>query len=212
GTGKTLTARGFAGTIGRKIKQINVPEVLSKWWGETENNISRLFKKANESDSVLILDEADSLVHKRAIDQDRQHHNSHINVMLTEIERFNGILIMTTNFADNLDPALERRVDIKLEFPRPEPGERIRIWEELIPARLPLANDVNFEWLGGEFELSGGEIRNVIKNAARVAMSRNNPRVEFRDILDSIEMERLKSPEPSVNRIGFFRTDKEVKS
>ena len=203
GTGKSLTAKAFAGTLGLKVISVNIPEVFSKWWGETEHNIVRAFSQANRTSAVLVLDEADSLVYKRTTDNDRQHYNSHVNVMLTEIEKFNGILIMTTNFADNLDPALERRIDIKIEFHRPEAEERVRIWMELVPARMPLADDIDFERLGTDYELSGGEIHNVIKNAARLAVTRKHEKVQLEDLISSIEMERIKCSEETLRPVGF---------
>ncbi len=169
GTGKTFTAELLAGELNRPLFRVHIPEILSKWMGETERNLAEIFVRARASRAILLFDEADSLFGRRVqtaqTSQDR-HANIETNLLLQEIERYDGVTVMTTNLFGNLDDALHRRIQFRVTFPQPTPVERARIWEILMPPEAPVAPDVDLPGLGKRFELSGGHIKNALLRAA----------------------------------------------
>lgn len=168
GTGKTLSAEVIAAELGLSLFRVNVANVVSKYIGETEKNLTRIFAEARGSQSVLLFDEADSLFSKRVeVKQANDRFaNMEINVLLQLIERYDGLVILTTNLKTSIDPAFERRLSFKINFPFPDVPTRSLIWRQLIPDTAPLAEDVDFETLGECFELSGGSIKNAVLRAA----------------------------------------------
>ncbi|MEZ4269506.1 MAG: ATP-binding protein [Myxococcota bacterium] len=169
GTGKTLCAEIIAGELDRPLYRVNLPEVVSKWMGETEKNIKAIFQQARISHAMLLFDEADSLFGARTQEtrssNDRAA-NMEVNLLLQEIERFPGVAILTTNFFGNLDRALIRRLQFRVTFEDPKEDERRRIWETLCPQETPLASDVEWGELARRFELTGGMIKNALVRAA----------------------------------------------
>ncbi|MBM4397702.1 MAG: ATP-binding protein [Deltaproteobacteria bacterium] len=168
GTGKTLCAEILSEALGQNLYQINIPRVMSKYIGETEKNIERIFSTAKANNSMLLFDEADALFTTRVkveTSVDR-FSNMEINLMLQEIERFDGIVILTTNLEKNLDKAFERRVQFKIRFPFPDKRHRSLIWRTLIPKECPVDTDIDWDLVGESFELSGGNIKNAILRAA----------------------------------------------
>ncbi|MFO0749457.1 MAG: AAA family ATPase [Myxococcota bacterium] len=175
GTGKTYAAEILAGELDRPLHRVNLPEVMSKWLGETEKHVQALFQQARVTHAMLLFDEADSLFGQRVQEtksaSDRSA-NMVVNLLLQEVERFPGIAIMTTNLVSGLDPALMRRIQFRITFAEPDQRERLGIWRVLCPARLPLAPDVDFARLAQHFELSGGRIKNALLRAAYRAVDR----------------------------------------
>lgn len=169
GTGKTLCAEIVAGELGRPLHRVNIPEVVSKWVGETEKHIKQVFEAARVSHAILLFDEADALFSGRVAEvrtaTDR-YANMEVNLLLQEIERFPGICILTTNSFGLLDKALVRRVQFRVTFREPNAAERLAIWQTLCPQEAPLARDVNFEALAERFELTGAQIKNALLRAA----------------------------------------------
>lgn len=174
GTGKTMTARVIAEAQGSELIVVSYAEIFDKYVGETEKAIVGMFAEARRKSGVLLVDEADALVGQRgtierAVDR---HLNGEVNTFLMELERHNGVVILTTNHADLLDSALERRIRHKVMFATPGPELRSRIWRSRIPAAAPLAEDVDFTELGSQFELTGGQIANAALVAAFAAAAR----------------------------------------
>jgi len=174
GTGKTMTAEAIAAELGKKVLLVCYPEVVSKWVGDTEKNIVALFAEARASDAVLVFDEADAMFHTRVnvTNATDQSFNREVNVLLQEVERFDGVMILTTNRADGLDHALERRIVVRVEFPQPDAEARKLIWERHLPPGAPLADVVDLEALARDHALSGGQIRNAALRAAVSAATR----------------------------------------
>ncbi|MDX9721508.1 MAG: AAA family ATPase [Myxococcota bacterium] len=168
GTGKTLCAEILANELDLQLQIVSIPKVVSKWVGETEKNIRQIFSHARAQNSMLLFDEADALFAKRVKVERAQDHyqNMEVNMLLQEVERFDGIIILTTNLEANIDRAFERRILFKLEFPVPEAPERERIWQTLIPKKTPVDDDIDWEFLAEQFELTGGQIKNAIIRAA----------------------------------------------
>lgn len=176
GTGKTLSAEVIAAELGLTLMRVNVANVVSKYIGETEKNLTRVFAEARGSQSLLLFDEADSLFSKRVeVKQANDRFaNMEVNVLLQLIERYDGLVMLTTNLKTSLDSALERRLSFKINFPFPDAKMRSTIWHQLIPDTAPLSDDVDYELLGECFELSGGSIKNAVLRAAYRAAARNS--------------------------------------
>lgn len=166
GTGKTYCANKIAESLGKKLMSVTTAEIQSSTPGEAERNIMEAFAEATKKKEVLLFDECDSLLYNR--NNVGMIIGSEINCLLREIEKFEGVCILTTNRVSELDEALERRLSLILKFPEPDAEMRKAIWEGLLPKKLPLAPDVKLEELY-QYELTGGLIKNVILNAARYA-------------------------------------------
>ncbi len=174
GTGKTLCAEILANELGMQLYQVAIPKLVSKWIGETEKNIATVFSKARATRSMLLFDEADALFTNRVevkTSTDR-YSNLEVNSLLQEIERYDGIVLLTTNRDKDFDKAFKRRIMFQIRFPFPKPEERVRIWEQLIPAEVPREEDLKLDALARNFELAGGNIKNIILRAAYKAMER----------------------------------------
>ena len=172
GTGKTLCAEIISGEFERPLYRINLPEVVSKYVGETEKNIKAIFQQAKVSHAMLLFDEADSLFSARVAETKSstdRYANMEVNLLLQEIEHFPGVVILTTNFYGSLDKALIRRIQFRVTFEEPDEPTRTRIWETLCPVETPLAEDVDFAKLGKHFEMTGGMIKNALIRAAYLA-------------------------------------------
>jgi len=176
GTGKTLSAEIISNELGMTLYRVRIPAIMSKYVGETEKNLEKCFREAAASGAVLLFDEADSIFSKRTEvkDANDRYSNMEVNLLLQEVERFQGIVILTTNLDAAIDDAFERRLNHKLDFPFPEPRDRARIWKRLLPKQAPLGDDIDFETLGKDFELAGGNIKNAVIRAAYRAAERNS--------------------------------------
>jgi AAA+ superfamily predicted ATPase len=203
GVGKTALAEAMATEMGKPILVADYTEIQSCWVGNTEKNISKVFSEAKAQDAVLFWDEADAMFHDRDAGL-RTFEVRDVNVLLQQIERFDGVCILATNRVITLDKALERRISTKIVFERPNRLMRSELWKRLLPERLPRAADVDLEGLA-DFDFSGGEIKNVILNAARRALTRGaEGPVTMADLLSSAEAERKgKWTADGGERIGF---------
>ncbi len=178
GTGKTLCAEIVAGELGRPLHRVNIPEVVSKWVGETEKHIKQVFEAARVSHAMLLFDEADALFSARVAEartSTDRYANMEVNLLLQEVERFPGVCILTTNSFGLLDKAMVRRVQFRVTFKEPDVEERRAIWETLCPPEAPLARDVNFAVLAERFELTGAQIKNALLRAAYRAAEAGRP-------------------------------------
>jgi SpoVK/Ycf46/Vps4 family AAA+-type ATPase len=142
------------------------------WLGETPKNVAAVFRAAREENAVLFFDEADAIASRRSSSVEhgvQREMNTVVNVLLQEMERFNGVVIFATNLASNFDPAFERRIRTHVLFEMPGVNERERIWQVQFARETPLAADVNFGTLARTYEVSGGDIRNAVLKAALAA-------------------------------------------
>ncbi len=178
GTGKTICAEAIAHKLNKRLLLVRYSEMESMWFGETPKNVSAVFRLAEEEGAVLFFDEADAIAASRSteISQGMQREaNTVVNVLLQELERFDGVVIFATNLAANFDPAFERRIRTHVLFELPGVEERERIWQVQLHARTPIADDVNFRELAEGFAGSGGDIRNAVLKAALAAASEPGP-------------------------------------
>ena len=171
GTGKTLAARVVAGVAGRDVYRVDLAGLFSKWVGETEKNLDRIFTAAEGSNAVLFFDEADVVFSKRSevSSSSDRYANLETAYLLQRIEGYEGIVVLATNLRSNIDRAFVRRIDIAVDFPPPDAATRRRLWAALTPERAPVAADVDLDFLAERFELTGGAIRNCIVAAAFLA-------------------------------------------
>jgi ATPase family associated with various cellular activities (AAA) len=171
GTGKTLTAEAVAKDLGRPLLTVKYSGLESKWIGETGKHIAAVFAAAARHQAVLFFDEADAIASRRTanLEGSGRHYNLSVNILLSELEQHDGVVIFATNLAANFDPAFERRVQSHVLFSIPAAEERQEIWRAHLPPRAPLAPDVDLRRLAEDFELAGGDIRNAMLKAVRLA-------------------------------------------
>ena len=171
GTGKTMAADIMAGTLGLDLYKIDLSSLVSKYIGETEKNLERIFTEASTSNAILFFDEADAIFGKRSEVKDShdRYANIEISYLLQRMEMYDGVVILATNLRANLDDAFTRRLHFAIEFPFPEAADREHIWRVNIPPAMPLDPDVDFPLLAQRFRLAGGNIRNIILAAAFLA-------------------------------------------
>jgi len=179
GTGKTICAEAIAHALNKKLMVVRYSEVESLWAGETGKNVTAVFRSADEQDAVLFFDEADAIASRRfsSVTQGFQREsNTVVNVLLKELEDFDGVVIFATNLAANFDPAFERRIRTHILFAMPGPAERAQIWKVQLHARkTPLADDVDFDVLAEKYAVAGGEIKNAVLKAAQIASGEPGP-------------------------------------
>ena len=171
GTGKTMAASVVASELGLELVRIDLSTVVSKFVGETEKNLGKIFDEAQDAHAMLLFDEADSLFGKRTelkTAQDR-FANLEVNYILQRMETFDGVSILTTNAESSIDPALQRRLNFRIRFPEPEVDERAKLWRMLLPPSTNLHELVDFHALAERFDMTGGYIKNAVVRAAVIA-------------------------------------------
>jgi SpoVK/Ycf46/Vps4 family AAA+-type ATPase len=193
GTGKTMSAGIIANELGLDLYKIDLAGVVSKYIGETEKNLDRIFSAAEDANAILFFDEADALFGKRS--EVRDSHDRYANIeiayLLQKMEAFAGVAILASNLHTNLDEAFVRRLAFVVYFPFPDEKERARIWRLVWPAATPLADDVDFDVLAERFLLSGGNIKNIALAAAFLAAEEGEP-ITMRHLLHATRREYQK--------------------
>lgn len=171
GTGKTMAADIIAGELGLELYKIDLSSIVSKYIGETEKNLSRIFDEAQTSNAILFFDEADSLFGKRSEVRDShdRYANIEVSYLLQRMEEYRGMVILATNLRGNLDDAFIRRMHFSLEFPFPNIKDRRRIWDKILPSDTPVSPDLDLDLMAERFEIAGGNIRNIALAAAFLA-------------------------------------------
>ncbi len=171
GTGKTMAAEIIAGELGLELYKIDLSSVVSKYIGETEKNLSRIFQEAEQSNAILFFDEADAVFGKRSEVKDAhdRYANIEVNYLLQKMEEHEGMVILASNFQKNIDEAFVRRLRFIVEFPFPEEEYRYRIWKGVFPEDAPLSDDIDFEFAAKKLRIAGGNIKNIAIGAAFLA-------------------------------------------
>jgi SpoVK/Ycf46/Vps4 family AAA+-type ATPase len=171
GTGKTMAAEIIASDLGLELYKVDLSTLVSKYIGETEKNLDRIFIAAQEANAILFFDEADAIFGKRSEVKDAHDRYANIEVgyLLQKMEEYDGVVILATNLRKNIDDAFIRRMHMTIEFPFPEEPDRLRIWQKVFPPEAPLAKDVDLTFLAKQFKVTGGNIRNIALLAAFLA-------------------------------------------
>jgi AAA+ superfamily predicted ATPase len=204
GTGKSMLAEAIAAYLNKKILIVEFPKITSRWYGETDKQISNIFKTAKSNNLVICMDEADSLLYNRSYAV-QEHDIRFVNVMLQEIERYEGEMILTSNMDTLLDPALERRVTLKVRFELPDKDLREKIWVSHIPDKVTISEDVNFAFLADQYELSGGYIKNAVFHALRRLANDNRSKLVMDDLVFGANLEKDGMfVKDNKQKIGFF--------
>jgi len=190
GTGKTMAAEVIASELSLDLYKIDLSMIVSKYIGETEKNLNKIFKEAEESNAILFFDEADALFGKRSEVRDShdRYANIEISYLLQKMEENEGIVILASNLCRNIDDAFLRRMHSTIEFPFPEEEYRYKIWKSMFPEDAPLSEDVDFEFLAGRFRLAGGNIKNIVVNAAFLA-AENSGAITMEDVIKAAKRE-----------------------
>lgn len=208
GTGKTMSALSLAKSLKKQVLSFDCSKILSKYVGESEQNVRKIFDtyksicKEAKIEPVLLLNEADQFLSSRmesGTSSADKMHNQMQNIFLEQIERFEGVLIATTNFLQSLDSAFSRRFDFKIEFKKPNFNERLIIWQKIMPENANFEENFSFNELA-EFELSGAQITLVLKNTALKVAVRDDDVFTLKDFIDEIKKEQ----------ISAFDSDKKV--
>ncbi|HUH98343.1 MAG TPA: ATP-binding protein [Anaerolineales bacterium] len=176
GTGKTMAAEILASALKLDLYRIDLSSVVSKYIGETEKNLARVFDEAERSSVILFFDEADALFGKRSEVKDAhdRYANIEINYLLQRMEDYQGLAILATNMRQSLDEAFLRRLRFLIDFPFPDEGQRAEIWRRTLPPEMP-RQDLNIDFLARQFKIAGGNIRNIVLNAAFLAAGEDSP-------------------------------------
>jgi hypothetical protein len=175
GTGKTMVAGALARELGIELYRVDLSRVMSKWIGETERNLGNVFSAAEESQAIILFDEADSLFGKRTEvkSSNDRFANLEVNYLLQRLDTFFGIAILTTNLGTSIDPAFKRRLAFRVHFPIPDEEQREQLWRAHLPPTLPTAGDLDLEILARKYPLTGGSVRNCVMRAAFLAAAEN---------------------------------------
>ncbi len=177
GTGKTMAAEIIANDLGLDLFKIDLSAVVSKYIGETEKNLERIFGEAQDSDAILFFDEADALFGKRSEVKDAHDRYANIEIayLLQRTEEYNGLVILASNIKKNMDEAFVRRLHFTVDFPFPEEAERLEIWQRTFPREAPRADGLDLPFLARKLRVTGGNIRNIILTAAFLAAEDKEP-------------------------------------
>ncbi|MFK8912119.1 ATP-binding protein [Streptomyces sp. YS-3] len=193
GTGKTLSAEVVAADLGLDLYVLQLSSVVDKYVGETEKNLERVFTEADRTDAVLLFDEADAVFGKRSEVKDA--HDRYANMesayLLQRLESFDGIALLTTNLRANIDEAFTRRLDLVVDFPFPDAGQRLALWRHGL-AHVPHTDAIDLAPLARDFEMAGGSIRSAVVSAAYLAAGRGDE-VGAADLLEGARREYRKS-------------------
>jgi hypothetical protein len=201
GTGKTMAAELLAREHGVDLFKIDLSAVVSKYVGETEKNLSRVFADAEFANAIIFFDEADALFGKRGEVKEARDRwaNIEVNYLLQRVEEYAGVVILASNLQQNIDEAFMRRINVVVEFPFPDAWARTRIWRGVFPEGLHGLSDDELNLLADQFRLAGGSIRNIVVDAAfrSLAGARDEPpRVRLRDVVASTAREYQKLGKP----------------
>ncbi len=197
GTGKTMAAEIISKEVQLDIYKIDLSNVVSKYIGETEKNLSKIFKEAETSNAIIFFDEADALFGKRSEVKDAhdRYANIEIGYLLQKMEEYDGVVILATNLSKNIDDAFLRRMQIVIEFPFPDENQRKLIWKGIFPKEAPIAQDIDYRFLSEKIKLAGGNIKNMALSAAFYA-AENSGEIDMQHIMHAAKREYQKIGKP----------------
>lgn len=194
GTGKTLTAALMGKEFDKDVYRVDLSQIVSKYIGETEKNLGKIFDRAEHKDWILFFDEADALFGKRTNVQSShdKYANQEVAFLLQRVEDFSGLLILASNYKANMDDAFLRRFHSIVHFPMPNAQERLRLWKQSLPVSIKLNDNINLKQLSEAHEISGASILNIVQYAALKALSRDDKTLYHEDLLNGVKKELRK--------------------
>lgn len=198
GTGKTLTATLLGKHTNRDVYRIDLSMVISKYIGETEKNLEALFNRAEAKNWILFFDEADALFGKRTGVRDAhdKYANQEVSYLLQRVEDFDGLVILASNMKSNIDEAFIRRFNAIIKFNQPTPEERERIWKNAFPEKMGFGNNNDVPSLVKQYDLSGGNIINIVQYACLKTLEKGNKVIFLEDVIEGIKREMHKEGKP----------------
>ena len=201
GTGKTLTASLIGKQFGKDVYRIDLSQITSKYIGETEKNLEKIFSKADNHDWILFFDEADALFGKRTGVQSSndRYANQEVSYLLQRVEDFPGLMILASNIKNNIDTAFLRRFQQVIHFPSPDAGERLALWKKALPLGIQLHPEIDLNMIAQKYDMTGASIVNVIQFASLQALRRTDKTIQLQDLITGIHREFQKE-ERSVGR------------
>ncbi|WP_422104866.1 ATP-binding protein [Winogradskyella sp.] len=193
GTGKTLTASLLGKEFDRPVYRIDLSQIISKYIGETEKNLEKIFIRAENKNWILFFDEADALFGKRSNTRNAQdrYANQSVSYLLQRIEYFNGVVILASNYKNNIDQAFIRRFNAIINFIKPDSEERLQLWEMALPKTLK-AEQETLRLISNTYELTGAQINNSMAYCCLQLAEQKRQKLEFQDLLSAIKIEFLK--------------------
>jgi AAA+ superfamily predicted ATPase len=212
GTGKTITALSLAKSLKKQVLSFDCSNILSMYVGESEKNVKKIFDTYDEISKkarvqpVLLLNEADQFLSARvagAQSSADKMHNQMQNIFLEQIEKFDGVLIATTNLLESIDPAFSRRFNFKIEFKKPNFEERVKLWKNMLPEKAQYEDNFSIEKLA-QYDLTGGQINLVIKNTAYRVAIKDNPVFTQKEFIEEIKKEKSSTFEED-KQLGFLK-------
>lgn len=194
GTGKTLTACLLGKETGKEVYRIDLSMVVSKYIGETEKNLAKVFDKAEHSNWILFFDEADALFGSRSkVESSHDRYaNQEVSYLLQRIEDYNGLVILASNLKNNIDHAFLRRFQGIVYFPPPKADERHRLWQNSFPEQILLDGGISLQQVSREYELTGAHIINIVSHCTLNALANGNNEVTLKMLKDGISRELAK--------------------
>jgi SpoVK/Ycf46/Vps4 family AAA+-type ATPase len=185
-----MAAGIIARQLGMDLFRIDLSSIISKYVGETEKNLARIFDEAQRGQTILLFDEADSLFAQRtevksSIDR---YANLEVNYLLQRMEDFDGVTVLTTNFETSIDSAFKRRIRYRIQFPFPDKKARKLLWQSMFPKKAELSDDIDHGELADRYEMTGGHIKNAVIRAAFMAADRNSP-ITMADLIKASNLE-----------------------
>ncbi|MCI5669125.1 MAG: ATP-binding protein [Oscillospiraceae bacterium] len=194
GTGKTMAAQVITNQLHMQLYKVQLSQIVSKYIGETEKNLRKVFTEAKNANCVLFFDETDALFGKRS--EVKDSHDRHANIetayLLQQMEEYDGVVLMATNLLQNIDEAFMRRISFVISFPFPDPATRALLWKKMLDTSAPLSEDVDFGFLAENFKIAGGNIKNCVVHAAFLAAAEGAP-IGMRHLLRAVVKEQRKN-------------------
>ncbi|WP_336703406.1 ATP-binding protein [Chryseobacterium indologenes] len=206
GTGKTMLAGILANTYGIDMYHVDLSQVVSKYIGETEKNLEVLFNRLQGKNCMLFFDEADALFGKRSDVKDAhdRYANQEVSYLLQRIEKFDGLTILASNFENNMDDAFKRRIDVSVNVIRPTETTRKALWEHYLPKNITFESNDLLQYLTKEYNYTGANIRNIMKNVAMALHDRNETSITYSLISTYLMIENEKAFGKNQSRLSPF--------
>ncbi|MEM7369904.1 MAG: ATP-binding protein [Bacteroidota bacterium] len=194
GTGKTLTASLLGKYSNRSVFRIDLSMIVSKYIGETEKNLAKLFDKAEHKNWILFFDEADSIFGKRTNVRDAhdKYANQEVSYLLQRIESYNGLVILASNYKNNIDDAFTRRFQSIVYFPKPKAPQRLLLWQKSFPEQLQFASSIDWAHISKQYELTGSNIINIVQYCCNEVLAKGQTELSLEDLLLGIRREYAK--------------------
>ena len=194
GTGKTMAAQVLTNQLHMQLYKVQLSQIVSKYIGETEKNLRKVFTEAKNANCVLFFDETDALFGKRS--EVKDSHDRHANIetayLLQQMEEYDGVVLMATNLLQNIDEAFMRRISFVISFPFPDVPTRTLLWKKMLETNAPISENVDFGFLAENFKIAGGNIKNCVVHAAFLAAA-EGAAIGMKHLLNAVVKEQRKN-------------------